>query len=83
MVTFACFRIVGVRMVSVEELYDMEAAFVYIEVDVPRFKVWCAGLPDYCFGIKPLDFMPCSSTDTLTVSSMGYKQKIQVLPAET
>ena len=46
MVTFACFRIVGVRMVSVEELYDMEAAFVDVEVDITCFKVGGAGLPD-------------------------------------
>ena len=39
MATFACFRIVGVRMVKVEELYDMEAAFVDVEVDITCFKV--------------------------------------------
>ena len=38
-------RIIWVRMMAVEELHDMEAAFVYIEVDVSCFKTGRSGLP--------------------------------------
>ncbi len=33
-ILFAGFGIVGIRMVAIEELHDMEAAFVDIEMDI-------------------------------------------------
>ena len=42
-------RVVRVWMVAVEELHDVKAAAVHIEMDVPLLKVRRDGLPDLDF----------------------------------
>jgi hypothetical protein len=39
-------------MVAVEKLYDMEAATIYVEMDVPLFKIGRNGFP-YDKNMKP------------------------------
>ena len=40
-------RIIGIGMMAVEELHDMEAAPVHIEVDVPLLEIRRDGLPHH------------------------------------
>ena len=66
-------------MGAVEELHDVEAAFVDIEVDVSRLKGRRAGLPDPCVRIQAFDFLPGGETDAFAVGSGTDKQEIQMV----
>ena len=66
-------------MMAVEKLYDVESAFVDIEVDIPRLKVRCAGLPYERFGIQPLDFPPRGLSDPFAVDLGINKQELQFI----
>ena len=63
-----------IRMMAVEELDDMKAAFIDIEMDVPGFEVWSTGLPDFCFRIQAFNFLPGGIADALAVCSWMDKQ---------
>ena len=76
-VLFAGFGIVGIRMTAVEKLDNVEPAFVYIEMDVPCFKVGSAGLPDLRIRIETFNFLPGSCAGTLAVCCWRDKQQIQ------
>ena len=47
-------------VMTVEELHNVEPAFVYIEVEVPRLEVRRTGFPDERFRIQPLYLLPFS-----------------------
>ena len=54
-------------MVTVVELHDVKAALVYIEVDVPLFKVRDACFPNLCFRVQRLHGLPRGQADILAV----------------
>ena len=66
-------------VMTVEELHDVEPAFVYIEVDVPRLEVRRTGFPDERFRIQALDLLPRAVANAFTVRFGQYKENIQVL----
>ncbi len=68
-----------IRVKPVEKLHDVEAAFVDIEVNVPRLKGWRTGLPDPCVRIQALDFLPDSESDSPAVDIGMDKQQIQMV----
>ena len=72
-------RVVRIGMVAVEELHDMEAAFVHVKVDIPRLKVWRAGFPDLRFRVKALYFSPGRCADALAVGRGRDEQQIQMV----
>ena len=45
---FSGFGIMGIRVMAVKKLDDMETAFIDIEMDVPCLKIRCASFPDFC-----------------------------------
>ena len=49
---------VGIAVGPVEKLDDPEAAFVYVEMDIPLFKIRCDQAPDFCPGVSPLYLLP-------------------------
>lgn len=52
-------------MVAIEELHDMEAAFVDIEMDISCFEIGRTGLPDPRIRIEAFNFLPGSCADAL------------------
>jgi hypothetical protein len=66
-------------MTPVEELDNVEPAFVEIEVDVPRLKVRSTCFPYECFGVQPFDFLPSSTADAPAVDLRIDKQKFQLV----
>ena len=72
-------RIMGIRMMTVEEFDDVEAAFVDIEVDVPGLEIRRAGLPDLCLRIEAFDFLPGSLPKPFAVRCRVDEQQVQVV----
>ena len=66
-------------MTAVEELDNVEPAFVDIEVDIPRLKVRSTCFPYECFGVQPFDFLPSSTADAPAVDLRIDKQKFQLV----
>ena len=48
-------------------------------MDVPLFKVWCVGLPDFCFRMQCFNGLPCSKTHTLAVAIHIDEQKLKLI----
>ena len=59
--------VVGVAVVVVEELDDVESEPVHIEVDVARLEIGRAGLSDADFGVEPFDGAPRGLSDSHAV----------------
>ena len=78
-VFLACLRIMGIGMMSVEELHDMETALVDIEVDVPGFEEGRAGLSDIRLRVQALYGLPGSIADAFAVGVGRNKQQIQMV----
>ncbi len=64
---------------SVEEFYDMEAAFVDIEMDISGLEVGSTGLPDLRTRIEAFSFLPGSRADALAVCLRCDKQQLQMV----
>ena len=54
----ASLGIMRIQVLAVEELHEMESAAIHIEMTVPFFKIWSAGLPDLYPGMKLLSDAP-------------------------
>lgn len=46
-VSTAYFRIIWIRMIFVEEFYNMKPTSIHIEMNIPFFKVWCHCFPGF------------------------------------
>jgi len=62
----------------VEVFYDVEAAAVDVEVDVPPLEAWGAGLPDPDLWVPLLDEEPRPVADALAVLMRGDEQHLEV-----
>ena len=60
--------VVGVAVVVVEELDDVESEPVHVEVDVARLEIGRAGLPHADFGVEPFDGAPRGLSDSRAVA---------------
>ena len=54
-------------MAAVEEFYNVEAAAVHIEVDVPLFKIRRNRLPDGNLRMQPFHRAPCGILPLMAV----------------
>lgn len=70
--------IIGVGMVAVEELYDMESAAVHIEVDVTLLEVRRYRLPYFDLRVQPLHLAPCLIADTSAMCRGQYEQQLEL-----
>jgi hypothetical protein len=50
------------RVGFAEKLYHVKTAFVDIKMDIPLLKIWCVGLPDFCFRVQCFNGLPCGKT---------------------
>ena len=73
------FRIMGIGMPAVKEPDNMEAAFVDVEMDVPRLKAWRAALPHLRIRIQPFHFLPGGISDSLAVGFRKNEQQFQFI----
>ena len=68
------------RMIAIKELYNVTAASVHIEVDIPLFKIRRNGFPDFHFRVKLFHLTPRSITDSFTMHFRTHEQKFQIAP---
>ena len=66
-----------IRMFRIEELHDVEAAFVDVEMDVARLEIRRMCLPDNGLRILRLNHFPYGSADARTVAFRIDEQQIQ------
>ena len=71
-------RIVGIGMVAVIKLYDMETAAINVEVNIALFKIWSDGFPDLHFWMQLLDCAPSCIADSFAMCLGGYKQQVEI-----
>ena len=76
----AVLRVVGVRVVGVEELHDMKAAPVHVEVDVPLLEVGGDGLPEVHLRVELFDSAPGGVADAPAVDFGGHEQELEIAP---
>lgn len=69
--------VVRVWMMGVEELDDVEAATIDIEMNVALLEIGRMGLPDANFGMHPFHLAPSGKTDATTVDVGRYEQQLQ------
>ena len=62
---------------GVEELDDVEAATIDIEMNVALLEIGRMGLPDANFGMHPFHLAPSGKTDATTVDVGRYEQQLQ------
>jgi len=67
------------RVGFAEKLHHVKTAFVDIEMDVPLFKIWCVGLPDFCFRVQFFDGLPRGKSHALTVAIHINEQKLKLV----
>ena len=72
------FRIIGIRMMSVVELHDMESTSIHIKMYVTLLKVWRNRFPYLYFGVKLLNFAPGGIPHSFAVLLWRSKQNITV-----
>lgn len=70
---------IGIDVVGVEELHNVEAALVHIEMYVALFKVGRACLPDLGFRIERLYRVPRGLAYALTVRLGRHEQYVQMI----
>ena len=75
-VTFV--RIIRIRMMAVKELYNMESAAIYIEVNVSLLEIRCNGFPYLYFRMHLFHFAPCGISNTLAVNLGRNKQYLKI-----
>ena len=68
-------------VVRIEELHDMKAASIHIEMDIALFKIGCAGLPDINFRMHCLDCQPRRIAKPLAVDLRVHEQQLQIAAA--
>ena len=71
-------RIIGIRMMSVVELHDMESTPVHIKMYVTLFKVWRNRFPYLYFGVKFFNLAPGSIPHSFAVFLWRSKQNIKI-----
>lgn len=62
------FRVIGVWMIFVEELYDMKSTAIHIKMNVSLFKIGRYGFPNAYFWMKFFDFTQRRIADALTMN---------------
>ena len=67
----------GFGMVFAEKFHDVKATLVYIEMDVPLFKVWSVRFPDFSFRVQRFDSLPSGISDAFAMAVHIDKQQIQ------
>lgn len=72
---------VGIAVGPVEKLDDPEAAFVYVEMDIPLFKIRCDQAPDFCPGVSPLYLLPDLESEFIYDRNREYVFHVIVKPA--
>ena len=68
-VTDKIIRCVRHRMFLIEKFCDIKAANIYIKMNVPFFKIRCAGFPYLCIRIKLFNCEPNRLADTFSLCS--------------
>ncbi len=66
-------------MEAVEKLYDVESAFINIEMNIPFLKIGSTCFPHFRLRVKRFDALPCSRANTFAVGIRADKQKIQMI----
>ena len=62
------FRVIGVWMIFIEELYDVKSAAIHIKMNVSLFKIGRHGFPNAYFWMKFFDFTPRCIADALAMN---------------
>ncbi len=75
---FSHLRVIGVGMMAVKELHDMETTSVDVEVDISLLKVRRYGLPDLHFRMQTFDSTPCGISDAPAVDLRRNKEDLQI-----
>lgn len=63
-------------MIGVIKLHDVKAAAVYIEVDVPFFKIRSYGFSERYLGMKLFKLAPACIADAFTVGFWRNKEQV-------
>ena len=55
-------------MIFAEEFYDVESAFIDIEMNVAFLKIRSMGFSYFCLRVQSFNGLPCGSTDAFAVA---------------
>lgn len=70
-------RGVGIGMLAVVKLYDVEAASIDVEMDISFLEIGCDGLPDGHFRVPLLHRAPRGIPDALAVDVRRNEQQVK------
>lgn len=66
-------------MIFAEEFYDVESAFIDIEMNVAFLKIRSMGFPYFSLRVQRFNGLPCGSTDALAVAVHIDIEKLQLI----
>ena len=70
--------VVGYEIFAPKLIY-LKAALVHVEMNVALLKIWCAGLPDFRFGMQSLDCLPSTIANAFGVLFGRNEQDLKLV----
>ena len=71
-------RIIRIRMMTIEELHNMKATPIDVEMNIPFLEIRRDSIPNRHLWMQALHCAPCGIADPFAVNTRRHKQQVKI-----